>query len=153
MPYLLITWRNDIAISSHGIHIHFTEYFSFSTRNFNFLKISHFHTVLAKTITGGNGRAGLSFSLKAITPTQRYVTRFWCVICGHVSCNFMHKYDRPYVAFMIYAIELFDNKVSNMIFNFYISLRHQSHGSLARYVKLRVRMRRECRERFPHHRE
>ena len=26
------------------------------------------------------------------------------------------------------------------------------HGSLARYVKLRVRMRRECRERFPRHR-
>ena len=27
-----------------------------------------------------------------------------------------------------------------------------SNGPLARYVKLRVRMRRECRERFPHHR-
>ena len=27
-----------------------------------------------------------------------------------------------------------------------------SHGPLARYVKLRVRMRRECRERFPRHR-
>ena len=27
------------------------------------------------------------------------------------------------------------------------------HGPLARYVKLRVRMRRECRERFPRHRE
>ena len=26
------------------------------------------------------------------------------------------------------------------------------HGPLARYAKLRVRMRRECRERFPHHR-
>ena len=26
------------------------------------------------------------------------------------------------------------------------------HGSLARYAKLRVRMRRECRERFPRHR-
>ena len=26
------------------------------------------------------------------------------------------------------------------------------HGPLARYVKLRVRMRRECRERFPRHR-
>ena len=30
------------------------------------------------------------------------------------------------------------------------SLNH--HGPLARYVKLRVRMRRECRERFPRHR-
>ena len=27
----------------------------------------------------------------------------------------------------------------------------QNHGSLIRYVKLRVRMRRECRERFPSH--
>ena len=26
------------------------------------------------------------------------------------------------------------------------------HGPLARYAKLRVRMRRECRERFPRHR-
>ena len=26
------------------------------------------------------------------------------------------------------------------------------HGPLARYVKFRVRMRRECRERFPRHR-
>ena len=26
------------------------------------------------------------------------------------------------------------------------------HGPLARYIKLRMRMRRECRERFPHHR-
>ena len=30
--------------------------------------------------------------------------------------------------------------------------RRVSHGPLARYVKLRVRMRRECRERFPRHR-
>ena len=32
-------------------------------------------------------------------------------------------------------------------------LNYFSHGPLARYVKLRVRMRRECRERFPRHRE
>ena len=31
-------------------------------------------------------------------------------------------------------------------------LRHVCNGPLARYVKLRVRMRRECRERFPRHR-
>ena len=29
---------------------------------------------------------------------------------------------------------------------------HMNHGPLARYAKLRVRMRRECRERFPRHR-
>ena len=34
------------------------------------------------------------------------------------------------------------------IFHYVLTL----HGPLARYVKFRVRMRRECRERFPHHR-
>ena len=125
MPFLLIPCRNDLAISSRGIHVHFTEYIRFSTRSFNLPEISHFYTVLAKI--SGNGKVRLSFSLEAITPTQRYVARFWCIICGHVRCNFMHKYDRPYVAFMLYVIELFDNKVSNMIFNFYTSQRHQYH--------------------------
>ena len=34
----------------------------------------------------------------------------------------------------------------------YVFSKRTRHGPLARYVKLRVRMRRECRERFPRHR-
>ena len=41
-------------------------------------------------------------------------------------------------------------------FNWFTCISHSiwavDHGPLARYVKLRVRMRRECRERFPRHR-
>ena len=46
-------------------------------------------------------------------------------------------------------IETTESRLSDGYLQFLMNL---IHGPLARYAKLRVRMRRECRERFPRHR-
>ena len=59
----------------------------------------------------------------------------------------VHNYSNP----VANALDLsrYCAKLSNICPQNYIVL---SHGPLARYAKSRVRMRRECRERFPRHR-
>ena len=66
----------------------------------------------------------------------------------------MHIHDDLIIGNNFCSIKYFRNRCLNISMEV-DSFTHKGmefHGPLARYVKLRVRMRRECRERFPRHR-
>ena len=73
------------------------------------------------------------------------------LVCVHIStCTWKYMWVFSFAKTQHFCTAFFCTPKRLWLAN--LLLWHMSHGPLARYVNLRVRMRRECRERFPRHR-
>ena len=83
-------------------------------------------------------------------PPLRFVTLVaWYIffICSHYQIQFLNTVISRWKQWVVTLVSLLIYGPSSHLIRI-----DRCHGPLARYAKLRLRMRRECRERFPRHR-